>query len=70
MEKQDQNYTSNAVSIGKEKCITHMHTLLIGKKVKIGTVVISDFYFKVARIFQTFKNMHVEIFIIRILQYH
>lgn len=59
MEKQDQNYTSNCHLNWKGKMhYTHAHTSH-WKKVKIGTVVISDFYFKVARIFQTFKNMHV-----------
>lgn len=36
----------------------YTHTLLTGK-ILILTVVISDFYFIVARIFQTFKSMCV-----------
>lgn len=30
----DQNYTFDEISIWKEKCIPHMHTLLIGKNLR------------------------------------
>lgn len=58
--KNNQNYIFNAISIGKEKCIvsTQTHNSYWKKKIKMLTVVSSDFYFMVTRIFQTFTNMH------------
>lgn len=57
MEKQKTKtiHSFNAVSVGKER----RHTFLTGKKNKVLTTVISDFYFMVARIFQTFKTMYL-----------
>lgn len=56
----NQNYTFNAISTGKEKphCVHTETHVSLEIKIKMLTVAISDSYFMVARIFQTFKTMY------------